>query len=290
MKATLVTLVTATSIIAWADIGAQQVLDARIDTVLVAAAAYLTQYEREVTAIVAEEHYLQEAGRQKRRLRSDLLILRDGEQGWIEFRDVYEVDGRPIRDREQRLVALFQKPGPNPLDQAVRISAEGARHNLNPRIGRVKRTVNTPLVALHFLRARNQSRSTFTVNSARSVASGGDVVVEFAEHATPRLIHTPEGTAARGAFSIDLYSGRVTSSEVTVAAPSATSLIHVTYAPDPRLKIWLPHTMAERYHLGRGETITGHAEYSNFRQFRVDTSMEIGEGRPKRRSRPDGER
>ena len=278
MNATIIRLVAAAVSVVWCAVpAAQQFLEPRLDSLLSAAAAYLAQYERDVAGIVAEEDYRQEAVSQRpRRLRSDLLVVNDEQEAWIEFRDVYDVDGKPVRDREQRLVALFLKPGADRRGQALRISQEGARFNLHPRGSKLPRTLNTPLVALHFLQARYQDRSTFTVNPARSVKDGGNsVVVEFDETSKPRLINTPDEKAARGAFWIDPYSGRVTATELIAQSGAATAFIYVTYAEDPKLKIWLPRTMTERYQVGRRETIRGYAEYSNFRQFRVETTTDI---------------
>jgi hypothetical protein len=71
---------------------------------------------------------------------------------------VYEVDGRPVRDRTDRLTKLFLAPHPDSQSQARRIAEESARFNLG---GQVLRTITTPLLALQFIRAENQNRSRF---------------------------------------------------------------------------------------------------------------------------------
>ncbi len=55
--------------------------------------------------------YAVDGPRQKRDLKSDVLIVRGpaGER-WMQFRDVFEVDGKPIRDRAERLAKLFLEP------------------------------------------------------------------------------------------------------------------------------------------------------------------------------------
>ena len=63
-----------------------------------------------------------------RRLRSDFLLVSvSTAQDWVPFRDVFEVDAQPIRDREQRLSRLFLNPSPDSLQQANRIQEESAR-------------------------------------------------------------------------------------------------------------------------------------------------------------------
>ena len=73
------------------------------------------------------------------------------------FRDVFEVNGRPVRDRDLRLQALFLDEVRLAVDQALEISQESARYN----IGQVKRTVNLPTIALSFLHPLNQHRFAF---------------------------------------------------------------------------------------------------------------------------------
>jgi hypothetical protein len=244
-----------------------------LDAVLAATAAYMDQYERDVSAVVAEEEYLQQAEfRRQRRLRSDFLVIRHDEFGWIEFRDVFQVDGIAVRDREQRLTDLFMKPREDAVLQARRIAEEGARFNL----GSITRTINTPLVALRFLASRDRHRSLFRIDASRSRNSNGSVVLQFNEHAMPRMLITPDDAAARGAFWIDPASGRVTATELLLKSRGSSVDIRVTFQEDRRLKIWLPVAMDERYGTGRGGDITGRARYSNFRQFRVETTTDIG--------------
>jgi len=127
----------------------------------------LREYERQVPAIVAEERYEQVARRSvpptavSRRLRSDVLVITDEAVGWVGFRDVFEVDGRPVRDRDERLAKLFLKPHAETLRQAKRIAEESARFNVNVEGIDVLRTVNMPMTALRFIRVQNQHRSTF---------------------------------------------------------------------------------------------------------------------------------
>ena len=87
------------------------------------AMAYVKRYEKDFAGIVAEEKYEQisrQGGRfdqfgsihhdaEKRRVfRSDLLLVKpEGAQSWVQFRDVFEVDGKLVRDRNDRLAKLF---------------------------------------------------------------------------------------------------------------------------------------------------------------------------------------
>jgi hypothetical protein len=245
-----------------------------VDSVLRAAGRYLDAYERDITAVIAQEDYLQRVltKARVRRLRSDLLIISDEHVGWVEFRDTFEVDGTRVRDRDQRIAQLFMKPNPNALQQARRIANEGARFNLSPERFAFNRTLNVPMTALRFLRKANQDRSVFRVD--RVEPSG--VVLRFKEEARPRLIATEDGAAASGSFTIDLDSGRVVRTEFTLPSRRVIGRFTVEYAEQPALKLWLPASMVESYTFPSGASpMDGRATYSNFRMFRVETSTTI---------------
>src|SRR5262245_62326481 len=75
---------------------------AELSAVLSSVAKYLAEYEQRCGAVVSLETYRQQVqnggSRQSRQLKSDMLMLSVGEAGWLGFRDVFEVDGRPVRD------------------------------------------------------------------------------------------------------------------------------------------------------------------------------------------------
>ena len=95
-----------------------------LDVVLARAGEYVTEFRSQLSGIVSEERYEQRArtptgALQGLRsyenddvvLKSDFLLVRPpGSDRDIEFRDVYEVDGRATRDREERLMRLFLDP------------------------------------------------------------------------------------------------------------------------------------------------------------------------------------
>jgi hypothetical protein len=124
-----------------------------LEEVLERAGAYIGRFDAAVASLVAEEHYLQKyvipdalpAGRvtrpyeEKRDIKSDFLMVRSQESDlWIPFRDVYEVDGKPVREREERLTRLLVDASGSTYDRARRLTEEGARYNIGP----VRRTVS----------------------------------------------------------------------------------------------------------------------------------------------------
>jgi len=189
------------------------------------------------------------------------------------FRDVFEVDGRAVRERDQRLMNLFMHPNKDAVVQARRVVDESSRYNLNPWDGGINRTINQPFMALKFLRALNQGRSTFRVERSPVSEPSGPVRLTFQEFARPRLILSPDNAAAQGAFTIDPTAGRVTSSELDIQTGRTRIRIHVAFAEHEKLHLWLPSSMDESY--TSVPPIEGHATYSNFRQFNVATETTI---------------
>ena len=85
-----------------------------VDDVIARASAYVELYVRALSTVVTEEDYRQSDFRRGRtnptrtRLRSEFLLVRLGEgAAWAGFRDVFEVNGQRVRDRQDRLASLF---------------------------------------------------------------------------------------------------------------------------------------------------------------------------------------
>ena len=258
------------------------------------AGRYLQTFTEEVAGVVLEEKYLQQAqGRvvSARELVSDLAIMADPRFGWIEFRDVFKVDGQAIRDRQDRVVELFANPSPDSLAQAQRIVQEGARHNLNPVGVQFARTLNLPMAALMYLRNENQSRSRFRRVSLDSIGGHRVLIVRFEETAEPRLIGSADNAPARGSFWIEQETGRVLRTRLEINSRRGTTniqaIIDVDYGEAPEVGLWLPRQMEENYNFSDGmgrmlANIFGRAIYTNVRKFRVDIEENVDESELKR--------
>jgi len=242
------------------------------------AAAYLEEYSDPTNGLLLEERYTQRVNVRPpriRELRSEVLVMPDATQGWVQYRDVMEVDGKPVADRTDRLMRLFASPAANPRDQARRIADEGARYNISGSVI-LNRTLNQPLGALLFLRSAAQPRSEFQLQG--SAGSDGQHV-SFVEIVTPPLIGVTGSEPATGQFWIDPSSGRILRSELHVRARSnngtASATILVKYAFDAKTQRMVPTLMQEQYFIqdarGGVETIEGEAKYANPRQFKVTT-------------------
>jgi len=260
-----------------------------LEQLLKAGGVYVAEYETAFSAVVSEELYIQRlsgdiarSGREERTLKSDLLLMQV-RGGWVTFRDVFEVDGHKVRDRSDRLVSLILKPPADAFEQVRLIAEEGARFNLGP----ISRTLNTPALALMFLRGDRQDRSRFRLARMSRVDGQTVAELEFTEAATPRMVRTVDDAPASGRFWIAPDSGRVLRTELTMVSGGTRFRIQVAYRLQQRLGLMAPVTMEESYELGgagaiesarfvgSGNRIEGFASYSNFRSFNVDTSAII---------------
>src|SRR4030095_4810668 len=122
---------------------------------------------------------------------------------------VYEVDGRAVRDRNERLQKLFVDAPKTAVNAATQISNESSRYN----IGGVIRTINVPTFGLMLLRPDYLKRFEFKKRGEEMV---GDVLtggVTFAERVRPTVVRTlPRGgndVPLEGSFWIEPQSGRV---------------------------------------------------------------------------------
>ncbi|HMB78993.1 MAG TPA: hypothetical protein VKI43_02955 [Vicinamibacterales bacterium] len=250
-----------------------------VDAVLDKAGDYVTVYERTFAGVVAEETYRQEirggttrsdargfpveAQNARRDLKSDLLLVRaSAGDRWMEFRDVFEVDGKPVRDRAERLARLFLQPSASAQRQVEDITAESARYN----IGGVNRNVNLPVLALTVLEPQNRAWFSF-----KGGKKGNLFELEYQEERSGTLIRTTgdQSMPSRGRFVIDLASGRVLSSELNAESRSLRAKIDVIYALEPAVGMWVPREMREKYSLKDGSTIEGKATYAKFRRYQV---------------------
>ncbi len=262
---------------------------------------YVVGFERDLSAVVSEERYVQDivaAGSRLRRgpsgfeehreLRSDLLLVHtDRTDGFVQFRDVFEVDGRPVRDRSDRLVALFLNQSSTSRNDTARILQESARYN----IGRIERNVNVPVLALTFLHPDNQWRFKFSVKSRTGAQdlpkelrqspnftiSTELWIVEYREVETPTMIRgAGGGLPAKGRFWIEPSTGRVLMSELEINDSNLRSEIRVSYQSEPLLGLLVPAEMRESYSQRNDPyTIKGSATYANFRRFQVQVDEKI---------------
>jgi hypothetical protein len=261
---------------------------AKADDVVVHATAYVVDFVKRFSSVVAEEQYVQESstlprvtgsGSDKsfdqptpirRVLKSDfLLIRRETNAEWNTFRDVFEVDGRPVRDRRERLTRLLARPTAEADQEARRIAFEGARYNL----GGSGRTINNPLTVLALLQPRYQSRFRFTSGKPDKEFPSNVAVVEYQEQSRPTILRLKAGrdTPMVGRLWVESDTGRLVKTELVVLG---NDRVTTTFQFDERFQIAVPIELRESFVVGR-TAIEGRATYGQFRQFVVSTEETI---------------
>jgi hypothetical protein len=255
-------------------VGAQTI---RLGDVVARLDNYLQAYEERLANVVAEEQYSQwvdqrpapERSRTSRTLRSDFaLALTSERHRWVGYRDTFEVDGVPVRDRDERLERLLSSGA---VGQAARIAEQNARFNLGEDL--IARTINIPTFALEMMNP--QIRDRFSVRHAGVDTLDGRPgwLIEFRERDRPTLVRTPEGhdQPSRLVTLVDIQTGAVLSTVLTWER--VEGLIAVYYGRAPGVPVPVPIRMAERYVARSGARVGGEATYANFRQF--ETSARI---------------
>jgi hypothetical protein len=260
---------------------------AKLDQVVSRLGTYLADYEHRFSLVVAEERYQQSVevakntpagnippgtpvrSRQDRSLRSDYALTRAADkEAWVGYRDTFEVDGHPVRDRDDRLQRTL-------IDgiaaRAVRIAEESSRFNLGSAL--LERNINVPTLALEMLHPRNQSRFSFSKAGEERIAATLTWRVDFKERDRPTFIRNTSGRdrPSRGSIWLDPSTGEVWRTLLAWDGPPS-GMITVAYGYVPNIDVLVPLTMTERYRPGNA-TITGDAAYSNYRRFQTGARL-----------------
>jgi hypothetical protein len=260
------------------------------------AGRYVADCGERLSLIVCAERYTQyalEAGAAQpatRTLVSEFALVRVNDD-WMGLRDVFEVDGEAVRDRQDRLVTLLTGRSSDGLRQGREIADESARYNLGP----VLRNFNTPTAALFFLQPDNQPRFRFTKEGEDTLDGTRVWCVRYRETDRPTIVRTTTGRDApvSGTFWIDPIDGRVFRTRLEMQAEVERAVetiergggrgpalarvtIAVGYEPNVRFGLLLPSEMRESYEVAPARrsgsqdtitTITCVATYTDFKTF-----------------------
>lgn len=260
-------------------------------TVLSSAMRYVMNYEQQFALLVSEEHYVQELQRPPnpgdnlsrsnpgggmraggalniRNIKSDFVLVQlgmDGE-GWLPFRDAFEVKGQKLRNREERLLKLFLDNDKNAFEKAARINDASTKHH----VGNVTRTINIPTLGMMLLHPRVNERFEFTDGGEEAL--GGRILRKalYREMARPTLIKTTRARdlALTGTIWIDPFTGTVVKTEMNAADPAVRCQVTVTFRRDDGLEMWVPDKMEEYYKAALAvDDILATATYTNVRKY-----------------------
>src|SRR5688572_14650659 len=261
-------------------------------TVLSSAMRYVMNYEQQFALLVSDEHYLQELQRPPNPgdnlsrsnpgggmraggamnvqiIKSDFLLVQlgmDGE-GWMPFRDSFEVKGKKLRNRDERLLKLFLDNDKEAFEKATRLNEASTKHHL----GNVARTINIPTLGMMLLHPRVNERFEFTDGGEEAIAGRVLRKALYREAARPTLIKTTRGRdlALTGTIWIDPFTGAVVKTEMNAADPAVRCQVAVTFRRDDALEMWVPDKMEEYYKAALAvDDILATATYTNVRKYR----------------------
>jgi hypothetical protein len=232
-------------------------------------ATYVQRFVDDLTNVVAEERYVQEfrQAADRRRLRSDFLLVKypGEERRYQTFRDVLEVDGRPVRDQQTRITQLFLEPFASAVTRAGEIEAASFRQSL--RRGRLV----DPLQAIAHLQAFYQPQLEFSVASADRSAGADVIELHFTQITPAGVSRVP----LRGKALVVEQTGRVIRTELTVGARANVSVTTTEFGFNAALRIDVPLRMRDAVPASGTDEFIGTAEYTNFRRFQVRAEQEI---------------
>ena len=262
---------------------------------LASAGRYVERYEDSFRVVVAEEVYVQRLRaspggvvQETRQLHSDVVFVRAPGTAlpWWLLRDVFEVDGRAVRDREGRLEKLLVAGPADGLERAKAIADEGARFN----VGRGFRNYNVPVLVLAFLHPSLQPRFSFERKGRNTIEGRRFAEIAFRELGGPTVIRGPEShpdlPVSGRVWVHEGLDGTVGRTELILDVPQEGVVTRATlateYRPYQSLSLWVPTEMRDRLQTdqvkGRPATVEfveGLAAYSGFRQAGVSTKEEF---------------
>ena len=251
------------------------------------AAAYVADYQRQLTAIVADEQYVQNIGNQvppdpdAPRSRSTtgevFFIFTAPSRGWMAIRDVQTVDGTAAPERTNVREILRTLP-------VTQVGEQMASYNARYNIGRITRNFNEPTLALLSLDEAHRSRFRFDTKKREDGGGHALIWLAFEEKERPTLIRSVQGRPVfmKGELLVEIANGRIWQSRLTASVDGITVELATEYTFDERLGLMLPIVFREFYEKGKPaaqartqapgllyEQIACEAKYSNFRRFEV---------------------
>ena len=257
---------------------------------------YALRFVHLMRFVVAREHYDQQVrirpanntmpgqsfGRlkQQRVMDSEVALVQLSDDIWFMARRALTVDGKNVSNESPRLEIAGSE------QEALLRLANLARQGASWNIGGIRRTINSPTLALWFLTPTVVDRFTFESAGTERVGGSPDArVVRFRETARGALLQVNGAPApSRGRIWL-APDGSVIKTELILQQPAdvggagrttARATITVDYEYSRRFEVWLPSTMSELYESGRAsdaEFVSATARYSEYQQFQVGSRI-----------------
>jgi hypothetical protein len=246
-----------------------------LDQLLDRMGAYLTEYESQLSSVVADERFEQNIygpglRGQGTTLESEVAFIRlPGGAEWLGFRDVRRVNFKPVKQGGLSISEVLTSAAGD-MTKAREIANASAKHNLG-----LPRTINVPTAPLDIIHPSHRAAHRYELGGQESVRGTRTMVVGFTEVARPTLVREPNGNylVSSGRVWIEPGSGVVWRVEWIYQAeqrrPRAPGppRLRVDFERHQDLGFMVPRLMTEQFHtasMTRGE---GRATYKNFRRF-----------------------
>lgn len=233
------------------------------------ASRYVVEYEQQYWALALDEENVQwlerpvhtgsnltranpgggmiPGGTQRRTVtRSDYVLVQAGAgRGWVPYRDLHWVNGKELRDRDDRLVRLLKTGSAEAFDEATAVHQESHRYD----VGNVQRSINIPMFGMMLLHPQVRERFEFKAAGDEVIAGRAVERLAYTEKARPTLIKTSRGKdlALTGHIWIESSTGVVVKTAMTAADPIVRANVFVTFRRDTELGLWVPDVMEEFY-------------------------------------------
>lgn len=203
---------------------------------------------------------------------ADLLLVKVGDKT-MSFRDVAAVDGKTVRDRQERLRKLFldDTVSRTAMRQARAIADESSRYNIG-----FSRSLEALMIPLEILQPQSASGFQFA-----SAAEG----LTFQEFRSPSLVRYRNGGRVQdmflhGRFTVDVDSGRVRGASLIATNTAFETTFDIRYVEDATVSLLLPAEMHEGYRHAEkpgDDQLDVSSSYSNFRRFHVNVDERFEE-------------
>ncbi len=228
---------------------------------------YANWFVNRFSNVVSEEDYEQRfsVAPRRRHLRSDFMLVGypGNTQGLMTFRDIREVDGKPVGDQRNRITRLFLEPFESAIRRAQEIHRDGLRLSIDT--GRVM----DPLTVIGYLQPAYLGN--FRVSRGGIVKSLGPEIREIS--LTP-IQERSKGLMKPARAWVAEDTGAVVKTELRSGFGVRSETTTTTFAMDPTLQMPVPVEMRDELPRGRDD-FTGIAKYSKFRRFQVRSEANV---------------
>jgi len=255
------------------------------DAVLARMDGYLALYEPRLSELVADEVMTQDVkqtlppqpssasrGLEQLRIRRAIhsevaFIALPEDAGWLGFRNVKAVDGKPVTLAERSLAASLSS---SRLDTARLMLHDSAAYNLG-----LPRTTNLPNLPLEFLHPRNRRRLLARIDGQATIRGVPTTRLVLLERMTPTLIQNPIDRSDMPSVIrawVDMH-GRLLRAEVSIYTSLSTKQyqhhLRVEFIEDRALQLLVPAEMFEDFPVELPGSGRSTAKYSNLRRFQT---------------------